>query len=185
MRRLLTLSEFPWSLNAMALRMPFDPDAFMSATVDQPLEIERTLVPEGEFRMMVDDFDSTAFETFSFTYKRGPNAGSEGSMTKFSCPIVVDDDKVRQLLQMDKPRVFHTCTLDFDETTGQLMFGPNRNIDLGKLRHAVGQNSPGPWSVSQLRGAGPFMGKVKHREGNRKDGSKFKIAEIERMSPIR
>lgn len=165
--------------------MTFDPDAFMQMTVDQPLEIERTLVPEGEFDAMVDDFDSSIFETFQFTYKRGPNAGQEGSMHKGTFPIVINDDKVRAALQTDKARVFYQCTLDYDETTGQLLFGPNKNIDLGKLRHAVGQNAPGPWSVSQLRGAGPFKVKVKHRDGVRKDGTKFRIAEIERMSPIK
>lgn len=163
----------------------FDPDQFMSMTVDQPLEVERTLVPEGEFDAMVDDFDSSIFETFNFTYKRGPNAGQEGSLHKGTFPIVINDDKVRAALQTDKARVYYQCTLDFDETTGQLLFGPNKNIDLGKLRNAVGQNSPGPWAVSQLRGAGPFKVKVKHREGKRADGTKFKIAEIERMSPIR
>lgn len=184
MRRLPTLGEPAWSLNSV-LRAPFDADAFMNATIDAPLDFERTLVPEAEYRLMVDDFDSSIFESIEFTYKRGPNAGSAGTMQKGNFPIIVDDDKVRALLQTDKVRVYYTCNLDYDDTTGQLLFGPNKNIDLGKLRHAVGQDAPGTWSVSQLRGAGPFMGKIKHREGLRKDGSKFKIAEIERMSPIR
>src|SRR5262245_17049603 len=93
----------------------FDPDAFMSQTVDQPLEIERTLIPPGEYKMQVDDFTSDAFETYEFTYKRGPRAGSEGSMTTFNCPVVVLDDKVKADLKIEKPLVFHRITLDFAE----------------------------------------------------------------------
>ena len=36
--------------------MPFDPDAFMQTTVDQPLETEYVLVPQGEYVAMIDDF---------------------------------------------------------------------------------------------------------------------------------
>lgn len=161
----------------------FDPDEFMSATIDQPLEVERTLCPEGEYKARIDDFTRDAFETFEFEYKRGPNAGQQGSMTKFSCPIVIDDDKVKADMGVDKVLVFYQCTLDFDDK-GQLAWGKNRNIDLGKLRNAAGQNQPGPWSPSMLRGAGPFMVKVAHRTGKRKDGSPFKVAEIARLAPI-
>jgi hypothetical protein len=162
----------------------FNPDDFMSQTVDQPLDIERTMVPEGEYKARIDDFTSDAFETFKFEYKRGPNAGQEGQMHKFNCPLVIDDAALQAKMQMDKIRVYHTCTLDFDDQ-GQLMFGPNRNIDLGKLRNAVGQNNPGPWSIGMLRGAGPFMVKVQHRRGKRKDGTDFTIAEPIRFAPIR
>lgn len=164
--------------------MDFDPDAFMNQTVDQPLSIERTLVPEGEYKARIGDFTSEAFETFNFTYKRGPAAGQEGSMHKFNCPIVIDDDGLRAKLQMDNVMIYSPVTLDFDDTGG-LLFGPNKNIDLGKLRHAVGQNNAGPWKISDLRGAGPFMVKVQHRTGKRKDGSEFKIAEPVRFAPIR
>jgi len=164
--------------------MAFNAEDFMNMTIDQPLEIERTLVPPGEYKMFVADFTSDAFETFEFEYKRGPNAGQQGSMTKFTCPVTIDDDHVKAELQMDTPRIFYQCTLDFDDH-GNLEFGKNRNIALGQLRHAVGQNAPGPWNIAMLRGAGPFMGKVEHRSGKRKDGTPFKVAEITRLAPMR
>jgi len=164
--------------------MSFNPDDFMNQTVDQPLAVERTLVPEGEYKARIDDFTSDAFETFTFQYKRGPMAGQDGSMHKFNCPLVIDDDAVRASLQQDKVLVFFPVTLDFDDT-GALQFGPNKNIDLGKLRHATNQNNAGPWTIGQLRGAGPFMVKVQHRTGKRKDGTEFKVAEPVRFAPIR
>jgi hypothetical protein len=164
--------------------MDFNPEDFMNQTVDQPLDFERTMVPEGEFKGSVGDFTSEAFETITFTYKRGPNAGQEGAMHKFTCPIIIDDPQVAAKMQQETPRVYMNCTLDFDDQ-GKLEFGPNKNIDLGKLRHAVGQNNAGPWSISMLRGAGPFMVKIQHRTGKRKDGTEFKVAEPIRFAPIR
>ena len=162
----------------------FNPDDFMNQTVDQPLDHERTMVPPGEYQMRIGDFDRDAFETFEFTYQRGPNAGQEGKLHKFTCPIIVEDDTVKQKMGVETPMVYHQCTLDVDEH-GKLLWGPNKNIALGQLRHATRQNDVGtPWSIGNLRGAGPFMGKVEHREGKRKDGSKFKIAEVVRFAPI-
>jgi len=164
----------------------FDPDAFMQETVDQPLAVDRTLCPEGEYRFTIDDFTSDAFQSIEFEYKRGPNAGQPGEMVKFGCPCILQDEKVAQDLGMTKVIVYKNCTLDFDNATGKLAWGPNRNVDLGQLRNAVGQNAENTtWAPGNLRGAGPFMGRVEHRSGKRKDGSPFKIAEITRCAPIR
>lgn len=160
--------------------MSFDPDTFMSQTVDQPLATEFTLVPVNEYMAAVDDFDRDAFETVEFEYKKGKLAGTPGKMFKFNCPIVINDDKVRQELGRDKVIITKQFILDLDED-GKLAFGTNRNVELGRLRDAVNQNGPGPWSPAQLRGAGPFMVKVTHVEFERKDGSKGKRAEIDRI----
>jgi len=160
----------------------FDPDAFMQETVDQPLSTERTLVPAGEYKMQIDDFDSKAFQAIPFKDKL---TGEDREFHKFGCPCVILDDKVAQDLGMLKVVVFKNCNLDFDDT-GKLAWGPNKNIDLGQLRNAVGQNVPNTvWAPGNLRGAGPFMGKVEHRRGKRKDGSDFEIAEVTRVAPIR
>lgn len=162
----------------------FDPDAFMSQTIDQPLETERTIVPAGEYKATIDDFTRDAFQTITFVYKKGPRAGEEGSFTKFNVPFVIDDDKVKAELGMDKVVCFQSITLDFEPGTNNLAWGINKNIDLGKLRKAVGQNNPGPWSAANLRGAGPVMVKVEHRSGKRGDGSEWKNAEVTRVAPI-
>lgn len=161
--------------------MSFDPDTFMSQTVDAPLATEFTLVPIGEYLAAVDDFDRDAFETIDFEYKRGKLAGTPGKMFKFNCPIVINDDKVKQELQRDKVVVTKQFILDLDEN-GKLAEGTNRNVELGRLRDAAGQNTPGtPWSIAQLRGAGPFMVKIVHVEFERRDGSKGKRAEVDKV----
>jgi|SRR5215471_458835 len=165
----------------------FDPAAFLTSTVDQPLETERTLCPPGEYKMYVDDFTQEALEEIEFTYKkdgRGHSAGDKGVMHVFNCPIVIDDDAVKQKMDMDRVVVFKRMILDLDDN-GQLAWGKNKNIDLGQLRHATGQNAAGPWSIGNLRGAGPFMGRVDSKSGERKDGSRFENREVGRVAPIR
>ena len=164
--------------------MTFDPDAFLNQTVDQPLAIERTLVPEGEYQFMVDDFDSSAFEVIEFEYRKGPKAGQPGSMTKYNIPCICMSEDVKKSLDMDKVVVYYQGLLDFNDD-GTLAWGKNKNVDLGRLRHALKQNNEGQvWKPSMLRGAGPFMGKVTHRPFQRKDGTKTVIAEISRLAPI-
>lgn len=160
--------------------MSFDPDTFMTQTVDQPLATEFTLIPINEYMASIDDFDRDAFETIDFEYKRGKLAGTPGKMFKFNLPFIINDDKVRTELGRDKVVIVKQIILDLDDN-GQLAFGTNRNVELGRIRDAVGQNGNGPWSINQLRGAGPVMIKVGHVEFERKDGSKGKRAEVEKV----
>lgn len=161
----------------------FDASTFMQQTVDGPLETEYTLVPEGEYLMTIDDFDEKAFEKIEFEYKKGDKAGTPGTMTKFNVPFVVQDDKVKQELARDKVVVTKQIILDLDDAGG-LSKDKNKNIELGRIRQAAGQNDSGPWSPANLRGAGPMMGKIVHREFERKDGTKGKRAEIDRVVRI-
>jgi hypothetical protein len=161
----------------------FDASEFMQTQMDKPLETEYTLVPIGEYMMTIDDFTKDAFEVIDFTYKQGPLAGTPGSMTKVTLPFIVQDDRVKRELQRDKVTVSKQLILEFEDDGKTIASGPNKNIELGRIRAAVGQDK-GPWSFAMLRGAGPLMGKVTHVEYQRKDGTKGKRAEIERVTRI-
>lgn len=166
----------------------FDPNDFMQQTIDTPAEGLQTdfkLCPEGEYRAMIDSFDGTAFEYFEFTYKRGPNAGMPGSMTKFNCPFKISDEpRLLAELGKDNTTVRKPITLDFEPGSQKLDFGVNRNLELNRVRAAVGQDQPGPWNFPRLAGAGPVMVRVVHRTGKRQDGSEFKVAEVDRVVRI-
>ena len=162
----------------------FDPDTFMQQTIDAPLETEFRMVPEGEFQAMIGDFTSEAFSQIDFQYSKGERAGQPGTMTKFDCPFVINDSRLTQELGRENATVGCQLILDI-ANDGGLDFGPNKNVRLGQIRNAVGQNSPGPWQISHLRGAGPVMVRVVHKSGKRKDGSDWKRAEVDRVVPIR
>lgn len=163
---------------------PFDPDAFMATTVDAPVgDTKFPLVPEGDFQAMIGDFTSEAFEQIDFEYRRGPKAGSPGSMTKFNCPFTINDQRLVTEIGRDTATIFKQIILDLD-AQGNPDFGKGKNVQLNQVRDAVGQNVAGPWTFSQLRGAGPVMVHVVHRSGKRKDGSDWKNAEVDRVVRI-
>jgi len=59
--------------------------------------------------------------------------------------------------------------LDLDESGTGLALGTNKNVKLGKLREAVGQNGPGPWTPKMLEGQ-PCRVIISH---NVRDGDTF------------
>ena len=73
----------------------FDPDAFMQQQVGDAMSTTVRLIPEKEYQAMVGDFTKDAFEQIDFTYKKGKRAGQEGSMTKFACPFILQDELVK------------------------------------------------------------------------------------------
>lgn len=162
----------------------FDPATFMQQTVDEPMADDYILCPEGEYQAIIDDFDESVFRTNEFVYKKGPQAGYPGEMTTFNVPWVIQDDRAKVALNRDKVVVQQPIILDFDPN-GQLDRSANRNVTLGRLRTAVGQNQPGPWGIFKLKNAGPCMVRVVHKEIELKDKTKRKLAEIDRVVPIR
>lgn len=161
----------------------FDPGAFMQSTIDQPLETEFRLVPEGMYPAMIGDFDETAIERIEFEYRRGPKAGQPGSMVKLTLPFSIQDDKVKAELQRENVNCQMQLILDIDPS-GRLDFGQDKNIKLGQVRNAVGQNTPGPWTIGQLKGAGPLMVKVTHEEVKTAGGEKMTFARVTRVAPL-
>jgi hypothetical protein len=157
----------------------FDAESFLQQTVDGPLATEFTMVPVGEYLAAIDDFDSEAIETIEFTYKRGDRAGQPGKMFKLNLPFIINDDNVKKEFGRDKVIITKQIILDLDEH-GKLTKGTNRNVELGRIRDAVNQNNDS-YTIASLRGAGPVMVKVVHIEFDRKDGTKGKRAEIEKV----
>lgn len=167
----------------MPANSSFDADAFMQRTVDQPLETDYKMCPVGEYPATIDDFTSEAIQQFNFDYKQGPRAGQPGVMTKFNCPFVINDPAIAQQLGRDKVVVEKQITLDLGPDGG-LDWGVNKNVELGRLRQAAGQNQPGPWQIGKLKGVSGLMVKVEHTQFTRKDGTKGERAEVTRVTRI-
>jgi hypothetical protein len=130
----------------------FDPDSFMNTHVDAPMATALQSVPEGEYTAMIGDFDSTAFRQVAVTNK---TTGLSQDRPVLDVPFVIQDDALKAKLQREQ--VTHRETFWLDLTAdGRLDTGPDRNVRLGQLRAALGQNVAGmPWSPSMLRNMGP------------------------------
>ena len=154
---------------------PFDPNTFMEQTVDAELATRMEQCPQGEYQAMVDDFDTSAFSTFT-SDKNGK------TYTTFKVPFSIQDAAVKAELDREKVVVSQNIFLDLNESGG-LDTGKGKNIGLGKLREALGQNTAGAWSFNNLKGAGPVMVKVGWR-ANPKDPT-IQYAEVTSVAPIR
>lgn len=155
--------------------MSFDVEAFMNSAVD-PLETHFEVVPEGEFPFLIDgDPAQLVPKELSGTSAK---TGNPYHFWQLELNCVCQDGNVRQKLGREKVFVRLRINLDLD-ANGRIEGGPNKNVQLGQLRDALGQNSPG-WTPKMLLGAGPFMGKVKHTKGDK--GTFADIARVGKIS---
>jgi hypothetical protein len=137
--------------------IPFDADAFMNATIDEPMATQLQSVPEGEYVAMIGDFDSSAFKTITVTNK---STGLSQDRPVLEVPFLIQDDALKAKLGREQVTHRETYWLDI-RPDGLLDTGPDKNVRLGQLRNVLGQNKAGPWAPSMLRNMGPVMIKIK------------------------
>lgn len=157
---------------------PFDADAFMNDQVDEPMATELASVPDGEYTAMIGDFDSSALKTIEYKDKQG----NDVSRPVLVLPFIVDDAALKA--QMQREQIVHreTFWLDFLPGSSKLDTGPDKNVNLGKLRACLGQNGNGPWSPSMLRNMGPIRIKIATRQDRNNPDKKY--TNITKYAPI-
>jgi hypothetical protein len=139
----------------------FNPEEFMNSSADA-MATQVTVCPEGEFPFMIDSEPKQLIpENLKGVSKRTGNAYDFWQMT-LNCVCL--DETVKAKLARQKVTVRLRVNLDLTPTGG-LEVGQDKNVALGRLREALGQNTPG-WKVANLLGAGPFIGKVEHTTVN-------------------
>ncbi len=113
----------------------FDSDTFMSATVEGENSTVFIPVPEGEFQALAEKVESrnaNGYVILDVTWS-------------------IDDDSVVTATGRDKNTARQSIFLDMTDAGG-IDMGQGKNIQLGKLREAIGQNGPGAWSPSMILG---------------------------------
>ena len=124
----------------------FNPETFMNSTTNDANSTQYEQVPEGEYPGTIGAVTPRTTQT---------------GKALLSVKWVVNDEGVRQQLGMAEPSVFQTVWLDVTEQGG-LDGGKGKNVQLGKLRDALGQNAAGkPWSPGMLIGGAAKI-RVKH-----------------------
>jgi hypothetical protein len=139
--------------------MSFDPQQFMNMQVTEATSTEFVSVPEGDYTAVVTKVDFRTVQA-----KNG-----EGEMAFMDVTWEIDDPtgSVEAVTGRKKNSARQSIILDVTEW-GSLDMGKGRNVGLGRLREAVGQNRPGvAWSPSMLIGQ-PARVSIKHRmDGDR------------------
>ena len=154
--------------------MSFDPNAFMQAVAD-PMPTQQEVVPEGEYPFMIDsDPKGIAVKNLKGV---GKESGKPYDFHQMEISCILADEAVKAKLNRNRVVVRYRINLDIDD--GKLEQGDGKNVGLGRLREALGQNTPG-WKPQDLLGAGPFIGKVAHTTV--KDATYADIVRVTKLS---
>lgn len=136
----------------------FNPELFLNTTVTSSTDTQLLPVPEGEYLALSSPVTADSFRTFDI--RKGARAGSKGMALDIEWTI--NDESLKTELGRE-PKVRQSLMLDTTSDGTGLDFGKGRNIGLGRLREAFGQNQDGqPWSFAML-GNQVARVKVKHR----------------------
>lgn len=133
----------------------FNAEEFLSSTTASgPMSTEVVQCPEGVYRAQLRPITKDNFHRFQS--EKGE------TYTTFEPLWEILDDTVRAELEREHVYVPQTIFLDFDQM-GSLDTSKGKNVDLGRLREAVGQNDVEDWNFMMLNDAVANV-RVKHRK---------------------
>jgi hypothetical protein len=121
-------------------------EEFLLTTTDESLDEFLDPCPPGDY-LFIAGKPSVA----TFTYKKGERVGETGYqlVIRWDC----QDQGVLAQLDRDKVTVRHSMLLDVTPDGEGLDMGKGKNVGLGQLRAALGQNTPGQtWSPNMIEG---------------------------------
>lgn len=125
--------------------MSLNTEEFLQVTTDEALDDHLDPCPPGEHLCIAGKP-----EVRKFQYKSGDREGEDGYRMVIKWDV--QSDEVKQLLDRETVSVTQSVLLDITPE-GNLDMGKGKNIGLGAIRTALGQNTPGaPWSPAMIEG---------------------------------
>lgn len=125
----------------------FSPEAFLGTSVKGANATRVIPVPEGDYPAIVKSLK--------------PRLLDDGRLI-IDLVWSVDDEKVREATKMKEPTVRQSLFVDRNGS-GQLATGEGVNVQVGRVREALGQNDPTKeWNFHMLEGQAARI-TVKHR----------------------
>jgi hypothetical protein len=138
----------------------FNPDTILNAQFDQATSTEFLVVPEGEYVAQTRPITAQNFRSVEVKKQGSERFGQK--MTFLDIQWEIDDPKLKEEWGRT-PVARQSLILEFSPDGNALEFGKGKNVSLGKLREAFGQNMTGrPWAFSMLGGQAAKI-RVKHR----------------------
>jgi hypothetical protein len=153
----------------------FDPDTFLhSVKTSAAMATEYPTIPDGDYRAMIINDAKHPMKV-----RQSPRRDGSGISTIVDLFYKIDAPGNKDA---DGRFVRQSLFLDLDEA-GNLDSSPDRNVGLGQLRAAVGQNQAGEtWGFHKLEGAVCIV-KVKTTPAE-KDGKQVKYTNVEAVSRL-
>lgn len=148
----------------------FNADMFLNTQVQGAMSTVSIPVPEGQWRAQIIKIGARRLEA--------QDDKEERKILDVTWEML--DDEPKQVTGQDKPMARQSIFLDFTPE-GALDLSKGKNVQLGKLREALGQNRDGrEWSFRQLQG-GMAVVSVSHRP-DEKTGEVF--ADVKKVANL-
>lgn len=143
--------------------MSFDASKFLEQSTDKAMQTSMSPCPEGEYLAQVEKV-----EAFPVKDRETQQVRSDAFRLQLTWDIL--DQELLESIDRKGITVRQSIFIDLDED-GSFADGKDKNVSLGKLRDAVGQNS-GSWTPSNLIGQQAVV-KVTHRPNPQDDSQVY------------
>lgn len=149
--------------------MTINTEEFLQTTTDSVLDDHLDPCPEGEWLAMAGKPDVRTFE-----YKSGDRAGETGYRMVIKWDV--QDQEAKAAVDRETLSVTQSVLLDLTDDGTGLDMGKGKNIGLGQIRTALGQNTPGSaWSPAMIEGQ---VAKLKVKAGVYQDRITAEVAAV-------
>jgi hypothetical protein len=136
----------------------FDIASFQNSSITGAMDTRRSVYPEGEYVLQI------AADDKAVQIQGGMSAAKDDKPARpwarctlkcrvVKCPETTSMDELAKLMgqPVDELYIYYGIMLDINDN-GKLDGGPNRNVKLGAIRAAVGQNDGNiPWHYEMLK----------------------------------
>lgn len=153
--------------------LTFNPDAFLTESTSEQMDTRFTPIPVGEYPAIVDDV----------AVRQQQNDKDPTQVwTILDVTYAIDDAGVRAETGLDKPTIRQSIFLDLNDA-GKLDTTKGKNINLGRLREALGLNQPGvEFSFSMLKGQACVVATKHSPNKNDPDSPYSNVAKVGALS---
>lgn len=149
----------------------FNPETFLETAFDGELSTAVIPIPAGEHQAQVDDV----------LKPRQTEVNGEQRWVMDVVWAVIDED-VKKITGRDKPTVRQGCFLDLT-ASGGIDGSDGKNLTLGKVREALGQNKKGQkWNPRMMVGG---MAKIKIKHNPNPNDPNSPYANVESVAKLR
>jgi hypothetical protein len=126
---------------------PLNTEEFLQTITEESLDERLEPCPPGDWLAIAGRPDVR-----DFTYKQGDREGETGY--RMVIKWAIQDEEAKRQVERDHLSVTQSVLLDITEDGNGLDFGKGKNVGLGQIRGAIGQNTPGqPWSPAMIEGS--------------------------------
>jgi hypothetical protein len=136
--------------------MSFNPENLLDLSADAPMSTREALLPEGDYEGSIESVKGR-----QTTSEKGTYNWLDFQVKVDGGHLTTSGQTVSEITGRPSTLLRYSMSIDLNDAGG-LSAEQGKNVQLGRLREAVGQNAKGPWTPRNLIGARARFA-LKHR----------------------